>query len=123
MDLFLKLNEKLKETEQELEKLLKSTQSELTSQPQNVVLVFSTAVPSTLATTFAPNIPLVIAETIEVIGRDIGTTQVGTLGQSTEELIKSMEEMKLQVFELRKVKEKFVTLEQKYDVSKINFVE
>lgn len=34
-----------------------------------------------------------------------------------------MEEMKLQVSELQKVKEKFVTLEQKYDVSKINFAE
>lgn len=34
-----------------------------------------------------------------------------------------MEEMKLQVSELQKVKEKFVTLEQKHDVSKINFAE
>jgi len=34
-----------------------------------------------------------------------------------------MEEMKLQVSELQKVKEKFVTLEPNYDVSEINFVE
>lgn len=32
-----------------------------------------------------------------------------------------MEEMKLQVTELQKVKDKFITLEQKYDVSKFNF--
>lgn len=32
-----------------------------------------------------------------------------------------MEEMKLQVTKLQKVKEKFITLEQKYDVSKFNF--
>jgi len=72
----------------------------------------STTVPSTLATTLAPNVPLEIAETIGVTG----TAQVGTSSQSTEELIKSMDEMKLQVTELQKVKEKFITLEQKYDV-------
>jgi len=34
-----------------------------------------------------------------------------------------MEEMKLQVTELQKVKEKFTTLEKKYDISKINYAE
>lgn len=81
----------------------------------------SIAVPSTLATTLAPNVPFATTETIT--GAVTGTSQVGTSSQSTEELIKSMEEMKLQVSELQKVKEKFLTLEQKYDVSKINFAE
>lgn len=52
-----------------------------------------------------------------------GTTHVGTSTQSTEYLIKSMEEMKLQVTELQKVKQKFTTLEKKYDLSKINYAE
>lgn len=103
----------------------------MSSQPQNVVRVISTVVPSTLAIVLAPNDPLATAETIGVtctgtgtcIGIGTGTTQIGTSSQSTEELIRSMEEMKLQVSELQKVKEKFVTLEQKYDVSKINFAE
>lgn len=34
-----------------------------------------------------------------------------------------MKEMKLQVTELEKLKEKFITLEQKYDISKFNFAE
>ena len=34
-----------------------------------------------------------------------------------------MEEMKLQVTELQKVKEKFIVMEHKYDLSKINYVE
>ena len=117
MDLLFKLNEQFKETEQELEKSLKSRQSESSSQPQKVIPMVSTVVQSTLATTLAPNVPLATAETIT------GTTQAETSGQSTEELINSMEEMKLQVSELQKVKEKFVTSEQKYDVSKINFTE
>ena len=52
-----------------------------------------------------------------------GTTPAGISSLSTEELIKSMEEMKLQVLELQKVKEQYVTLEQRYDLSKINFAE
>jgi len=119
MDLVLKLNEQLKDTEQELQKPLQSRQSESNSQPQNVVRVVSIAVPSTLVTSLAPNFPLATVETIEVTG----TSQVGTSSQITEELIKSIEEMKLQFFELQKVKEKFITLEQKYDVSKFNFAE
>lgn len=78
LDLVLKLNEQLKETEQELEKSLQSRQSESTSQLQNVVPVVSTAVPSILATALAPNVPLAITEIIEVIGIGIGTSQVGT---------------------------------------------
>jgi len=34
-----------------------------------------------------------------------------------------MEEMKLQVIELQKVKDKFITLEHKYDISEMNYVE
>lgn len=112
MDLILKLNEQLKDTEQKLEKSLKGRHSESTSQPQNVVPVVSTTVRSTLATALAPNVPLATTENGigAVTGISIGTSQVGTSSQSTEELIKSMEEMKLQVSELQKLKEKFVTL-------------
>jgi len=57
--------------------------------------VVSIAVPSTMATALAPNVPLTTTKTIEAIGTGTSTAQVGTSGQSTEELIKSMEEMKL----------------------------
>lgn len=93
----------------------------MTSEPQNLVPMVSTSVPSTLAVALAPIDPLTTAKTIEMTST--GTSQVGTSNQSTEDLIKSMEEMKLQVFELKKVKEKFITLEKKYDVLKFNFAE
>jgi len=57
----------------------------------------------------APNVPLATAEVI--IATSTGMAPTGTSGLSTDELIKSMEEMKLQVSELQKVKEQFVTLE------------
>lgn len=79
----------------------------------------STAVRSTLATTLSPN---VLMATVEAV-TGTGTTLVGNLGLSIEELIKSMEDMKIQVSELQKVKEQYDTLEKKYDLSKINFAE
>ena len=102
MDLLLKLNEILNVTEQELEKTLQSRQSESTSQPQNVVPMVSIAVPSTLATALAPNVPLATTKAIAVTGTGIGTTQVGTSSQSIEELMKSMEKMKLQVLNCKR---------------------
>jgi len=58
--------------------------------------VVSITVPLTLGMTLAPNIPVVIVEAIA--GTIIrGTTQEGTSSLSIEELIKSVEELKLQV--------------------------
>lgn len=73
MDLVLKLNEQLNEIEQELEKTLQSRKSESTSQPQNVVPMVSTAVPSILAISITPNVPLATIETIGVTGTGTGT--------------------------------------------------
>jgi len=121
MDLLLKLNERLNETKQELERSLKSEQGESTSQLPNVIPVISTVVPSTLAIALVPNVPMATAKA--VTGAGTGRAPARTSYLSTEELIKSMEEIKLQVSELQKVKEKYVTLEQNYDLSKINFAE
>lgn len=90
-----------------------------------MILVVSIAVPSTLGTTLAPNIPVAIAEV--VLGTTItGTTELAqgsTTNLSTEELKRSTEDMKLQVSELRKVKEQYANLEKMYDLSKISIVE
>ena len=125
MDLLLKLNEQLDDTAQTLEKALKDKQGESTSQPPNVIPVVSTAVPSTLGAALAQN---VLAVTVEAITdtATIGTTGVAqgsTTNLSTEELIKSMEDLKLQVLELNKLKEKYAKMEQSYDLSKINVAE
>ena len=76
MDLLLKLNEQLNETEKELEKALKDKQ------------------PSVPAST-----PEVITGTTTT-GQPTELSQVHTSNLSPEELTKSMEELKLQVTEL-----------------------
>ena len=85
-----------------------------------MIPVVSTIVPSTLGVALAPTIPAVTAKVV------IGTTTTGIEGVaqgnisnlSTEELIKSMEDLKLQVSQLNKVKEQYANLEQRYDLSK-----
>ena len=56
-------------------------------------------------------------------GQPTELSQIQTSNLNTEELIKSMEEMKLQVTELQKTKVQLTTLEQKYDLSKMNVVD
>lgn len=99
MDFLLKLNEKINETEKDLEKALTDKQ---------------------------PNIPACIAEVTTgttTTGQPTELSQGNTSNLSTEELIKSMEELKLQVTELQRTKVQFTTLEQKYDLSKISVAE
>lgn len=90
-----------------------------------MIPVVSTLVPSTLGATLAPNIPTVTAEVVTST-TTTGKTRVAhdsTVNLSTEELIKSMEDMKLQVSKLKKVQDKYVNLEQRYVLSKINVAE
>jgi len=64
MDLLMKLNERLNDTKQALEKALKEKQGESNCQPPKVIPTVSTVVPSTLAIELAPNVPASIAEVI-----------------------------------------------------------
>lgn len=72
MDIVLKLNDQLKEIENELEKAIQSRQSELAIAPQIVIPTFSIAIPSTLAASLEPTLPpvttLLVVETIPTIG-------------------------------------------------------
>lgn len=121
MDLIFKLNEQLKETEKELGKALQSKQGELTTIPQIVTPMVSTVVPSTIATSLAPNIPL--ATTLPTIIITSTSEVVVTSKKQIEDLIKSMEEMKIQSIEIKKLKEIVTSLERNYELSQINYTE
>jgi len=117
----MRLNERLSETEQVLEKALQDKQRELTSQPPEVTPTVTTA-PPTVIIAVPSTIPTSTAEIIT------GTSATATApGSSTtmtiEQLIKTMEELKLQVSELKQVKEKLAKVEQSYDKSKMNVAE
>jgi len=61
MDLVLKLNDQLRETEKELDSLIQLNQSDLGTTAVNVIPTVSTAVPSTLAASLAPTAHMAIA--------------------------------------------------------------
>ena len=90
MDFLLKLNEQLNETEKELEKALKDKKSNIPASTATEVITGTTTT-----------------------DQSAGLIQGKTCNLSTEELIKSMEELKLQVTELQKTKVKFISLEKK----------
>jgi len=112
----MKLNERLNDTEQALENALKDKQGESASQPPEVIPIASTTVPSTHGIALAPNIPTATGEV--VIGTvAAGTTPGSSTNLSTEELIKAMEDMRLQVSELKQVKEKLAKMEIDFNIS------
>ena len=114
MDLVLKLNDQLKETEKELDNLIQSKQSELASTPQTAIPTVSTTVPSTLVASLAPTVPPTTSMLV------IGTsTSAGTSTEKTTELVKSMEEITIQATELKRLKEKVTSLETDYKLAKI----
>ena len=91
MDLVLKLNDQLRETEKELDTLIQLKQSDLATTSKNVIPIVATTVPSTLSASLAPIAPL--ATTFPVITE---STTAGTSGEKAAKLIKSMEEMSIQ---------------------------
>ena len=93
MDLLLKMNERLAETEKELEQALKDKES--------IILTTTTEEATGTGT--------------PITGQQAELTQVKTSDKSSDELIKAMNELKLQVTELQSLKSQLSTLENKYD--------
>lgn len=89
--------------------------------PCLVVPIVSTEVPSTIAATLTPKIPLTIAP--PVIATSSTSEAATTSTKQTEDLIKSMEEMKIQATEIQKLKEMVTILEHNYEISQINYTE
>lgn len=116
MDLVLKLNDQLKETEKELETLIHLKQSDLATNSIAIIPTLSTIVPSTLAASLAPTAPLATALPITIES----TTSAGTSTKKATELIKVMEEMSIQATKLKKLKEKVASLETDCKLAQIH---
>ena len=74
MDLVLKLNDQLKETEKELDTLIQSKQSDPATTYRTVIPTVSTVIPSTLETSLAPTAPPAIALPITAESTTVGTS-------------------------------------------------
>lgn len=114
MDLVLKLNDQLKETEKELDILIQSKQSDLETTSTTAIPTVTTVVLSTLAASLVPIAPLATKLPITT-----ESTTVGTSTEKTTELVKAMEEMSIQVTELKRLKEKVEILETECKLAQI----
>ena len=77
MDLLMKVNERLTDTEQALEKALKEKQGESISQPPEVIPTVTSAFASTTTKTSSPNVPTVTAAVI--IGTETTTATLDNI--------------------------------------------
>ena len=115
MDLVLKLNDQLKETEKELDTLIQSKQSELATTSTTAIPTVTTIVPSTLVASLAPTTPPATALPV--------TTESITAGTSTKEtteLVKAMEEMSIHSTKLRRLREKVAILDTDCNLTQIH---
>lgn len=115
MELVLKINVQLKETEKELDILIQSKQSDLATTSTSSIPIVTTTVPSTLAASLAPTTST--TTTLPIITES--TTTASTSIEKTTELVKSMEEMSIQAIELKRLKEKVAILETDYKLAQI----
>jgi len=113
MDLLMRMNQRLSETALALEKELQDKQGDSTSQPSQIAPTVTIA-PPTVTTAVPPTGPTSATGTSATI-----TVASSSTTMTTEELIKAMEELKIQVLELKEAKEKLAKLEVSYDKSKM----
>jgi len=112
MELVLKLNDQLRETEKELDTLIQLRQSDIATTSATIIPIVSTTIPSTLAMSLA-SIPTT---------QPVSTESTSTVDASREEVAKlviAMEEMSIQAIEMNKLKEKVTSLETDCKLAKI----
>lgn len=93
MDLVLKLNDQLREIEKELDSLIQLKQIDLGTTLVNVIPTVTTAVPSTLVASLAPTTPMATTQPVSTKS----TSATGTSGDEVEKLVRTMEEMSIQI--------------------------
>ena len=116
MELLIKMNQRLSETEQALEKALQEKQVELASQPAQTAPIAATAPPT--ATTSVP--PTAPASTIGTSATDTSATAaVPDTSMSMEKMMEEIKALELQMVDLKEAKGKLAKLEVNYDKSKM----
>jgi len=120
MELLIKMNERLAETEKALEKALQEKEKELASQPAQTTQIATTA-PPTVITSIPPTAPASTTGTSATDPSTAATTMPDT-SMSMEKIMEEIKTLELQMAELKEAKEKLAKLEVSYDKSKITML-
>jgi len=121
MDLFMRMNQRIIQMEEELERALQDKQGESTSQPPQTAPTVVT-VPPTQAAAIPPVIPT-STTTTTTTDATATTTTTPKSSMSMEEMMKAVKELEVQVIEVKEAKENLAKLEANYDKSKMTVAE
>jgi len=122
MDLMMKMNQRIIQMEQELEKSVQDKQGESTSQLPVIAPIVTTILPTAIASIF-PVVPPSTSDTTTTDVSAASTTKTPESSLSMEEMMKAVKELEIQMKELKEAKEKSTKLEVRYDKSKMTVVE
>jgi len=108
MDLLMKMNQRIIQMEEELERALQGKQGESTSQPPQIAPIIVTLPPTQAAT--IP--PIILASTTTTTTTDATTTTtiVPESSMIMEEMMKAIKKIEVQVTELKESKEKLAKI-------------
>lgn len=122
MGLLMRMNERLAETEKELEEALQGKHGVSTSQPPETAPISTTAPPTTIVVVPLA-VPASTTGTSASATTTAATTAVPDTSLSMEEMMKEIKALELQMAELKEAKEKLAKLEVNYDKSKMTVAE
>jgi len=118
VNMLMRMNERLLQTEKALETVLQQKQGEVASRPLETAPIHATA-PPTVTTTVLPT------DQPSTVGTS--TTAIAIAGLDTrlsmEDMMKEIKPLELQMAELKEAKEKLARIEVSYDKSKITVAE
>ena len=118
MGLMMRMNQRIIQMEQELEKALQGKQGESTSQPPVIAPTVPIVLPTTVVT-IPPVIPASTTDTTTTNASAATATTTPESSMSMEEMMKVVKELEIQMTELKEAKEKLAKLEVSYDKSKM----
>jgi len=122
MAIMMKMNQRIIQMEQELEKEVQDKQGESASQPP----IIAPTVPTVLPTAAAEIPPIVPPSTANTTTTDVSVASATTAPESSlsmDEIMKAINELEIQMTELKEAKEKLAKLEASYDKSKMTVAE
>jgi len=114
MELLIKMNERVVETEKALEKALKEKEKELASQLAQTAPI-ATTTPPTATISIPPTAPASTRGTLATDPSAAAVTRVPYTSMSMEKMIEEIKTLELQMVELKEAKEKVAKLEVSYD--------
>ena len=122
MDLIMRMNQRMIQMEQELEKAVQDKQGESASQPPMTAPTIPAVLPTALVA-IPLVVPLPTADTATTDASAASATTTTESSLSMEEMLKAVKELEIQMTELKEAKEKLAKLEASYDKSKMTVAE